>query len=426
MSTRKRIVVIGGGFAGLNFIKYIDKRKYEVILVDRNNFHSFPPLFYQIASSGLEPGSICFPFRREFRKGRVHGADYRMGEVQRIEVDNKRIVTQYETITYDMLVISAGSTNNFFGNDDLIKSVFTLKSTAQAMRCRDEILDRLERASLSNDPVERKKLLSFVVVGGGPAGVEVAGALGEMKRYIVPREYLHIRPDEISIVLLEGSGNLLGAMSHKAQSKALKYLGDLMVDVRLHHLMKSYSNNVVTLDDGTSISSGMVIWTAGVTGCKFDSGNRLPIGARGRIEVDEFNRVIGIENVMAIGDIAIMHTERYPKGHPQLAQVAIQQGRLLALNINSGDFNRPFEYVDRGAMATIGRNRAVADIKSVHLSGWIAWMAWMFVHLISILGMRNKLSVLIDWIWGYFSYGTSLRLLLHTSRFPLRWRWGEK
>lgn len=427
MKRRQRIVIVGGGFAGLNFLKHIDKQKYEVVLVDRSNYHSFPPLFYQIASSGLEPGSICFPFRRELRKGKGRGAYFHMGEVKTIDVEHKRVVTEYETLAYDYLVIAAGTTNNFFGNPDLIKSVYTIKSTAQAMRCRDEILSRLERASICHDAAERKRLLSFVVVGGGPAGVEIAGALGEMKRYILPREYRSIPVEDVKITLLEGSTRLLGAMSVKAQDESLKYLGELLVDVKLNHLMKSYENNVVTLDDGLEISAGMVIWTAGITGVTFDfSEYDMPLGAGNRIRVDQFNRVVGVDGIFALGDIALMTTEDYPKGHPQLAQVAIQQGENLAKNLNGSAFEKEFHYNNKGTMATVGRNLAVADLNNVHLSGRLAWLAWMFVHLISILGMRNKLSVLIDWIWAYFSYGTSLRLLLHTSRYPLRWRWGEK
>lgn len=429
MDEREHILVIGGGFAGLNFIKHVDKKRFRVTLVDRNNFHSFPPLFYQIASSGLEPGSICFPFRREIRRGRAKGIDFHLGEVKEVDFTRRTVTTQYETLTYDRLVIAAGTTNNFFGNKELVKYVYTIKSTAQAIRTRDEILDRLERAAICTDAAERRRLLSFVVIGGGPAGVEIAGALGELKRFIIPREYPTIAQDEMSITLLEGSGALVGAMSERSRSDALHYLGRLMVDVRLNSLMTSYSDNVVTLSDGSTIYSGMVVWTAGVTGqpIAFSAPEGTEVTGPGyRLIVDEANRVQGVEGVYAIGDLALMRTERYPKGHPQLAQVAIQQGTLLARQLNSGQFTRRFDYRDKGTMATVGRDMAVADIGKVHLSGLPAWITWMFVHLLSILGMRNKLTVLIDWVWSYFSYGTSLRLLLHTSRWPLRERWGEK
>ncbi|MCM1478047.1 MAG: NAD(P)/FAD-dependent oxidoreductase [Bacteroides sp.] len=427
MSQREHIVVIGGGFAGLNFIKHIDKKRFEVTLVDRNNFHSFPPLFYQIASSGLEPGSICFPFRREIRRGRARGINFHLGEVTDVDMERRTVTTQYETLHYDRLVIAAGTTNNFFGNKELVKYVYTIKSTAQAIRARDEILDRLERAAIETDSERRRKLLSFVVIGGGPAGVEIAGALGELKRYILPREYPTIPQSDLSIILLEGSKSLMGAMSEKSQTDALDYLGRLMVQVKLNSQMTKYDDNVVTLSDGSEIYSGMVIWTAGVTGqpIAFSNGDNI-MGHGYRVIVDEFNRVEGVEDVYAIGDMALMTTSAYPKGHPQLAQVAIQQGKLLATHLNKGSFDTPFNYNDKGTMATVGRDMAVADIGKMHLSGFFAWLTWMFIHLISILGMRNKLSVLIDWIWSYFSYGTSLRLLLHTSRWPLRERWGEK
>ena len=424
---REKIVVIGGGFAGLNFIKHIDKKRFDVTLVDRNNFHSFPPLFYQIASSGLEPGSISFPFRREIRRGKAKEIDFHLGEVEKVDFKNKTVTTQYETISYDRLVIAAGTTNNFFGNDDLKKYVYTLKSTAQAMRMRDEILDRLERASIETDEEAKKKLLSFVVIGGGPAGVEVAGALGELKRFIIPREYPTIRQEDLSIVLLEGSDKLLGAMSARSQNEAVRYLEKLMVDVRLKNLMTRYDKNIVTLSDGSQIYSGMVIWTAGVTGQPIAVENVEEgfMGRGYRFKVDCYNRVKDTENVYAIGDMSLMETEKYPKGHPQLAQVAIQQGRLLARQLNKDEFTEAFEYNDKGTMATVGRNMAVADLGKVHISGFAAWLCWMFIHLLSILGMRNKISVLIDWTWSYFSYGTSLRMLLHTSRWPLRERWGE-
>lgn len=426
MPQKPKIVVIGGGFAGLNFIKHLDKKKFDTVLVDRNNFHSFPPLFYQIASSGLEPGGICFPFRRELRKGRAKGASFRLGEVQSINFKHKTITTQYETIGYDKLVVAAGTTNNFFGNAELVKYVYTLKSTAQAMRIRDEVLDRLERASLAPTPEERRKLLSFVVIGGGPAGVEIAGALGEMKRFIIPREYPNLSQEEVSIILLEGTSSLIGPMSKKSQEDALRYLDKLMVEVRLNNLMSKYEDNVVTLFDGSELYSEMVIWTAGVTGQPIKVSEENVMGKGYRFNVDTHNKVIGIDDVFAIGDMALMITDKYPKGHPQLAQVALQQGELLAKQLNKGSFEKDFSYKDKGTMATVGRDLAVVDLGKLHISGFPAWLMWMFIHLLSLLGMRNKISVLIDWTWAYFSYGTSLRLLLHTSRWPLRRRWGER
>lgn len=427
MAEKQKIVVIGGGFAGINLVKHLDRRLYDVTLIDGNNYHSFPPLFYQIASAGLDPASIAFPFRREMRKLSPLPS-YHMGNVTAINTDRREVVTPYETIPYDRLIIAAGTRNNFFGIPDLNKYVFTIKQTSEALRCRNEILDRLERAAITHDAAERRRLLSFVVVGGGPSGVEVAGALGEMKRYLLKREYPTIAPDEMSITIVEGSDRLLQAMSQKSSAYAVKALDQLLVDVRLNSQMKSYNDNIITLSDGSTIYAEMVIWTAGITAVSFDvEGTPLPIGPGGRIMVDEYNRVEGFgDTIMAVGDISLHISDDHPRGCPQLAQGAIQQARTLARNLNRGNWETPFRYNDKGSMATIGRGRAVAELPHLHLSGWAAWLAWMFVHLISILGMRNKVSVLVNWTWAYFTYPTSLRLLIHPERYPLRHRWGEK
>lgn len=419
---KKSVIIVGGGFAGLTLLRKLDKSKYRVTVVDKNNFHGFPPLFYQIASCGLDAGSISFPFRRELRKGRAKGADYRLGKVTHIDAVNQIVTTQYETIHYDILIIAAGTTNNFFGNPDLVKRVFTLKSASEAQRIRDEVLQRLERAALEQNAAKRKQLLGFTVIGGGATGVEMAGALGEMKRYILPREYPSIPASDVCITLVEGTASVLSAMSDNAQRKAKGYLEKLGVDVILNHFLKSYENNCARLDDGTEIPSGMVIWTAGIVANSFHfSGFTPEIAKGGRIKVDAYNLAVGSENIYVVGDMAYMTTDSYPDGYPQLAQVAIQQSTHLARNINRSFINpAPFVYHDKGTMATVGRNMAVADLKTGTLSGRVAWMAWMFVHLISILGMRNKLTVLINWIWAYFTYSTSLRQLIYPDKFPLR------
>lgn len=423
MAEKKRIVIIGGGFGGLNIIKNIDKKKYDVLLLDRNNYHSFPPLFYQIASSGLDPGSISFPFRRELRKGKVKGAKFNMGDVKTINFENKTVTTQYETISYDSLIIAAGTTNNFFGIEGLKEQVYTLKSVGEAMRCRDEILFRLEQACITKDPEKRRKLLSFIVIGGGPTGVEIAGAIGEMKRYVLHREYPSLKIDDLKVTLIEGTDRLLRTMSEDSSREALEYLGHLMVDVKLQKTMQSYKDNIITLADGEELYSEMVIWTAGVTGEPFTFEGGTPEITRGnRFVVDEFNRVQGIDDVYAIGDISYHANNTYPYGCPQLAQVAIQQAVTLAKNLNKGVMEKVFTYNDKGSMATVGRNRAVVDLKHLHLYGRPAWVTWMFIHLISILGMRNKLSVLINWIWAYCTYSTSLRLLFQLSKYPKKGR----
>ncbi|MDE5594198.1 MAG: NAD(P)/FAD-dependent oxidoreductase [Muribaculaceae bacterium] len=420
MNYKQRIVVIGAGFGGLSFCKKIDKSKFDVTIVDRNNYHSFPPLFYQVASGGLEPASISFPLRREFRGKKMKGCRFNYGEVRTIDTEAKTVITEYETIPYDILIIAAGTTNNFFGIPDLQQRVCTLKSTSQAIRTRNEVLLRLERAAIEQNPDRRRRLLTFAVIGGGPTGVEIAGALGEMKRYIIKREYPTISPEEVNVILVEGSDRLLRTMSEASSEDALRDLRKLMVEVRLNKTMKSYdAEGLITFTDGETITADTVIWTAGVTAERFDFKNFMP-GAcpGGRLPVDEYNRVEGTDDIYAIGDISYHADEVWQKGCPQLAQVAIQQGECVAANLNNPDKSRPFSYNDKGSMATIGRNHAVVDLNKVHYSGWFAWITWMAVHLISLLGMRNKAVVLLNWIWSYFTFSSSLRLILRQSINP--------
>lgn len=422
---RKRIIVIGGGFAGLNFIKRIDRKRFDVTVVDTNNYHSFPPLFYQLASAGLDAASINFPLRREMRTRHAKGCRYKIGTVSHIDVGNHTVHTQFESIEYDMLVIAAGSTNNFFGIKDLYKYVYTLKSTSEAIRCRNDILDRLERASLITDPELRRRMLTFTIIGGGPTGVEIAGALGELKRYILPREYPGINPDEMSVTLIEGSDRLLRTMSPQASRRVLTDLNQLMVNVITGKTLKSYGpDNIMTFADGSTQYSSMVIWTAGVTGINFEftniPGTESLYGPGHRLPVDEFGRVQGVPDIFAVGDIALHTSALYPHGHPQVAQVAIQSARNLARNLNKGSFTKPFVYRDKGSMATVGRNRALVDMGHIHLHGRIAWLAWMAVHLMSLLGMRNKITVFVTWIWAYFTYSSSTRLLFKITRWPRR------
>lgn len=420
MEKLQHIVIIGGGFAGLNLAKELDKNKFRVTILDKNNFHSFPPLFYQIASSGLEPSSISFPFRREMR--RLKNTNYHFGEVLAIDSKNSTVRTQFETIKYDQLVIASGTTNNFFNQPELKEKVHTLKSTAEAIRLRNEILDRLERACITTDRERRRQLLSFVVVGGGPSGVEVAGALGEMKRYILNKEYPEIDIDDVRVILIEGTDRFLRTMSERASHDAKVYLGHLMIETRLNCMMKSYENNVLHLSTGEEIYCETLIWTAGITGNKINGisddsitrGNRYIVGSNCKIK--------GYDNIYALGDIAYLEDESHPNGYPQVAQVAIQQAKHLAKQLNTGA-DTAFKYVDKGSMATIGRNRAVCDLKFAYLYGRPAWATWMFIHLISILGMRNKVNVLINWVWAYLFYTTSLRLLIRPVKYPIRKHW---
>ena len=420
MEKLQHIVIIGGGFAGLNLAKELDKNKFRVTILDKNNFHSFPPLFYQIASSGLEPSSISFPFRREMR--RLKNTNYHFGEVLEINSKNSTVRTQFETIKYDQLVIASGTTNNFFNQPELKEKVHTLKSTAEAIRLRNEILDRLERACITTDRERRRQLLSFVVVGGGPSGVEVAGALGEMKRYILNKEYPEIDIDDVRVILIEGTDRFLRTMSERASHDAKVYLGHLMIETRLNCMMKSYENNVLHLSTGEEIYCETLIWTAGITGNKINGISDNSITRGNRYIVDSNCKIKGYDNIYAIGDIAYLEDESHPNGYPQVAQVAIQQAKHLAKQLNTGA-DTAFKYVDKGSMATIGRNRAVCDLKFAYLYGRPAWATWMFIHLISILGMRNKVNVLINWVWAYLFYTTSLRLLIRPVKYPIRKHW---
>ena len=307
---KKKLVIIGGGFGGLALAGKVDKKIWDVTIVDRHNYHSFPPLFYQVASSGLEPSNISFPIRRELRTRRYRGCSFHMGDVKMVDAGRREVHTQYETIPYDALVLAAGTTNNFFSNPDLVKHVFTIKSTPEAIRCRNEMLDRLERASICTDVAQRARLLTFVVVGGGPAGVEIAGALGEVKRYILKREYPSIRPEEMRVIIVEGTDALLRAMGPKSSADAVKGLGELCVEVQLGKTMKSYEDRKVTLSDGTEIYSDTVIWTAGVIGSPimFENTDVAPAHA-GRFAVDGYCRVEGADGCIADGRLAGLQSQ---------------------------------------------------------------------------------------------------------------------
>lgn len=415
---KQQVVIVGGGFAGLNLIKHLDKTIYDIILIDKNNYHTFPPLFYQIASSGLEPASICFPFRQEVQK--LTNVRYCMAELLSIHDNENFITTTAGEIEYDYLVIATGTTNNFFGNNDLEDHVYTMKSTSEAISLRNQILASLEKAATCVDKDIREASLCFVVIGAGPTGVEVAGALGEMKKFILAKEYPDIDKDEVRVVLVEGSDRLLRTMSSKASEKSLLYLKQLEVEVQLNKTLTHYDGEIVTFNDGSSLNSNTVIWTAGVTGEKIKGFDAEIINRSGRLYTDDFNRVKKYTNIFAIGDISCIMSEKYPQGHPQVAQVAIQQAHNLAHNLNSIKNRRPFIYNDKGSMATIGRNRAVVDLPHMRFQGRIAWLVWMFVHLLSILGMKNKIFTFTNWVWNYFTYNASLRLLIKPAKKPLK------
>ncbi|MFT5860138.1 MAG: NADH dehydrogenase [Flavobacteriaceae bacterium] len=411
-NSKDRIVIIGGGFGGLEIARRLVKLDYQVVLVDKNNYHQFQPLFYQVATSGLEPSSIAFPFRRNFQ--RAKNFHFRLAEVERINREEKSIETTLGKIDYDYLVIAAGAGNNFFGNKRIQKYALPMKSIVEALRLRNVILEQFEKA-ISAPKEEGIALLTLVIAGGGPTGVELAGTLAEMKRYILPKDYPEIEFEKMKIILVEGADRILNAMSEKSSEKATGYLTEMGVEVRVSTRVSDFDGKIVLLDDETKIASRSLIWAAGIKGNYFDG---LPEEAKGhgnRILVDEYNLVNGSNEIFAIGDVALMVNDDYPRGHPQLAQVAIQQGKLLAKNFKlrvKHQVLRKFRYKNLGSMATVGRNKAVVELPKFKFYGFFAWLVWMVIHLRSILGIRNKFLIFMNWVWNYITYNLSLRLII--------------
>lgn len=406
---KKRLVIVGAGFAGLELAKKMKNKPLEVIVIDRNNYFTFQPLLYQVAMGGLEANSVAFPYRQIFRK--ANNIQFRMAEVELVDTTHNILHTDSGSMRYDYLVLASGSRPNFFGLND--RQLFPLKSLPNALTMRNWILTRFEEASKTASLEKQKQLLNIVLVGGGPTGVELAGALGEMKKFILPKDYPDLDPSAMRILLLEGMDQLLPAMSKVSGQKARQYLEKLGVEVYLNELVKDFEGEAVSVQ-GKEVPCSHMIWTAGVKG-------HAPLGfedeqyKNGRIKVDEFNRVLGYNHVYAVGDLAMMTSEEYPKGHPMLAPVAIQQGKHLAKNMLRTFKEKnmlPFKYDDKGTMATIGRNKAVLEIGSVKFQGFLAWMAWMGLHLFSLVGFRNRLVVLINWVYNYFRYDKALRLII--------------
>lgn len=410
--TKKRIVIIGGGFAGLEIAKKIDKKQYQVVLLDKNNYYQFQPLFYQVASAGLEPSSISYPLRKMFQK--QSSFHFRMCEAKQVIPKENKLETSIGYIIYDYLVIATGCDTNYFGNDSLKETTFALKTVSESLLLRNRILMSFEQAVDAHNDEELQETLSFVIVGGGATGVELAGALADMKKSILPKDYPEIDFNKMSIHLVDASPRLLAAMSEIASEKAAQTLKDRDVILHQNVSVKSYSEPIVELSNGTCLKSYNVIWVAGVKANSL-AGLEETSYNRGRIVIDEYNQVAGHNNIFAIGDTSLLISDTTPKGHPQVAQVAIQMAKCLAKNLNGklkGKTPTKFVYSDRGSLATIGRNAAVADLGKFRFGGRVAWWLWLWVHILSIVGMRNRISVFIDWVWSYLNYDVSLRLLI--------------
>jgi len=415
---QRRVVVVGGGLGGLKLVSSLRDTDFQVVLVDKNNYNQFPPLIYQVASAGLEPSNISFPFRRLFQGWK--NFFFRMAEVQHIDTEEKAIKTSIGMIHYDDLVLAAGATTNFFGNKNIEASALPMKSVSESMRLRNTILQNLERAETEDNEARKQALMNIAIVGGGPSGVEIAGVLAEMKQTILPRDYPDLDTSCMHIYLINATPRLLGAMSERSSREAERALKELGVEVMTNCMVTDYVDKELVLKDGQRISAETVIWVSGIKANNIDGIPTESIGHAGRILVDRFNRVKGLKDVYAIGDQCIVEgDEAYPYGHPQLAQVAIQQAKTLAKNLirqEKGETEQPFSYHNLGTMATIGRKKAVVEIGKLKFGGFFAWLLWLIVHLRSILGVKNKTIVFLNWMWSYMNYKQSLRLILKAKR----------
>lgn len=410
MVSREKIVIIGGGFAGLHLAKRLNNKNKKVIVIDKVNHHMFQPLFYQVACGRIEPSNISFPFRKIFQRSR--NIQYRMAEVERILPEQNKIIMSGSEITYDKLVIATGCKTNFFGNEKMEALTFGMKNTQEAIAIRNHVLLTFEKLI-----IEKKRSddgnWNIVIVGSGPTGVEMAGAFAEMKSEILPRDYPHMNFSNLNIILVSSTPTSLSVMSEESQKMSEKYLKDLGVRFMSSEFVVDYDGDKVFLKSGKTIPSNNVIWAAGVTGNIID-GLDPEIMVRNRYKTDRYNRILGYKNIFAIGDIAHMETPKYPTAHPQVANVAINQGKILGKNLlrkSEKDWEE-YEYTDRGSMATIGKHRAVVDLPNFRFQGLLAWYVWMFLHLMLILSVRNKLAIFFNWMWSYINRDSSLRLII--------------
>ncbi|WP_298765177.1 NAD(P)/FAD-dependent oxidoreductase [uncultured Polaribacter sp.] len=409
-----RVVIIGGGFAGLAAARGLEKQELQVVLLDKHNYHTFQPLLYQVATGGLEPDSIAFPLRKRFND--VANFYFRLAEVSKINPAKNIIETNIGNLEYDELIIATGSTTNFFGNKNVEKYAMEMKSIPQALNIRSLVLENFEEALLTSSFEERKALMNFVIVGGGPTGVELAGALAEMKKGILPKDYPDLDIRQMQINLIQSSGCLLKGMSAKASEKAEDFLINLGVNVWKNLRVLDYDGKIVTTKGADHFKAATVIWAAGVKGETINGLNADCIVERAeRIKVNAFSKVENYTNIYAIGDVACMASEKKPFGHPMMAQPALQQGTLVAKNIIAKLQNKnetPFVYNDKGSMATIGRNKAVVDLEKWKFQGIFAWFVWMFVHLFSLIGFRNKAIVFLNWVYNYIRFDRETRLII--------------
>lgn len=413
-----RVVVIGAGFAGMNLARRLDTTKMQVVLINKTNYHTFQPLLYQVATAGLEPDSIAHGVRSLFKKEKHFY--FRIANISYIDREKQLITSDIGELSYDYLVIATGSETNYYGNQNIQKYAMPMKTVLEAINMRSLIIQNLEEALLTNDLEERNSLMNFVIVGGGPTGVELAGAFAELKNHILPTDYPDLDIRRMNVHLIQADDRLLVGMSQKAGEKAKEYLEKMDVTIWFNTIVKDYDGRKI-ITNHREFDATTLIWTAGVKGTLIDGLPQESI-IGGRFKVNTNNQVEGCQNIYAIGDVACMIDAKNPKGHPMVAQVAIQQGRNLAKNINrkiikSKDFV-PFKYNDKGSMATVGRNKAVADLAGITFTGWFAWAIWMFVHLVSLVGFRNKIVALVNWVIQYFQYNKGVRLIIRPYKRP--------
>ena len=413
-----RLVVIGGGFAGVALARKMIKENVQLVVLDRHNYHTFQPLLYQVSTSSLEPDSIAYPLRKIVKKGK--NTYFRMAEVSSVNPDEKTVNTNIGSIGYDYLVIATGAKTNFFGNKTIEDNAMRMKNLPQALNLRSLMLENLEQAVITENIEERKKFLRFVLAGAGPTGVELAGGIAELKLNVLPRDYPDMDFDDMEIHLIEGASRILPPMSEHASEKATKFLESLGVQIHLNTQVKNYENNLVTTNTDLELETTTFVWSAGVTGAPVSGINADSLIPRAnRYKVNSFNQVEGYEDVFAIGDISLMETAAFPKGHPMVAQPAIQQGNHLADNLKrhfQGKSMTPFAYFDKGSMATIGRNKAVVDIGKFKFAGFFAWFIWMFIHLWFLIGFRNRFITLFNWSYNYINYDKAARLIVRSYK----------